>query len=212
MAVKITGEIDVRKALRAVGEAVNVRAADAQRLLLKKFASRDAQVFAAAAAGRFAPTKTQERDILTKGRILEPWTAKAGLRARTRTARAFGRRSVGSASGMRFLKVGENNLFIRDALKTQKWRVPQVSAFVGRPTAISGGVQVPAGLDIRVKWGSWKDMARRTGFLYYRHIGGHRPVGPYRTEPFNHDWPRKANYGGTWIVVPGTDLGISSRR
>lgn len=157
---------------------------------------------------RYAPSPEEEEQVLVRGTIVEPWsrrfgkmssgTSQAALsRMSSATERGWGFTSramtggeAGTAEGGRYIKRGKTQKTIREALADQKWRKK-------KPTVLQNSVKLHA------TWGSWRKMARTTGFSYYQKSGrgrGRRTL--QKTFPFNKDWPRTANFGGTWMVVP----------
>lgn len=146
---------------------------------------------------RFAPQPAGEQNILVTGAIIEPWQRNKGRGGRLGRAVVHAGRSVGATDvaggkvgtgqGGRFEKRGRQK-YIVQALADQRWRAPRVK--VGKRVA-----------SLRMSWGSWKKMARSTGFTYYQKQGFGKRIRQ-STLPFNRDWPYAAEKGGTWIVTP----------
>ncbi len=162
---------------------------------------------------RFAPQPGEERDILVQGTIVEPWTRRFGRAFSRRSFDAITRPSstgemkyrkkiggaggglVGSDADGRFIKRGANEKFIVEALHEQKWKRTSISV-------------LKTMVKIKMKWGSWRMMANRTQFSYFRRMNrGGKSANWIKktTKPFNEDWPRTAEKGGTWTVVPRDD-------
>lgn len=169
-----------------------------------------AQQIAVAVSQKFAPQPTEEQQILVQGTIIQPWSRRYGrsLSATSRTALArpssgsdfaYGRfvkaqtgREVGTAAGGRFIKRGGNEKYIVEALADQTFH--HISR---RPMTTKAKVTA--------RWGSWRNLANNTGFSYYQMVGRGRRTRQgilQKTKPFNKDWPRTADVGGSWIVVP----------
>jgi len=160
------------------------------------------KAFIADAMAAHAPSPAEERETLVTGTITKAWSRfmpGAGSRimrratnaARSASPGSFGR--VGTHEGERFLKKG-TQLYLVEALRIQKMKVARTKIGIGNPLVRVVG-----------RFGSWKHMAKRTGFSYVTHkrSGSHLVKGETRkTLPFNMDWPRTANYGGTWLVRP----------
>jgi hypothetical protein len=151
---------------------------------------------------RHAPGPDEERDLLVKGTIVMPWskylpgtTSRLG-RAILHTYGQYmpgGFGQAGTHEGGRFFRQGPQVSLV-DALRLQKMKTRKTRLTLGHPRVLVRGV-----------FGNWAHMAKRTSFSYVRKggAGGKRTrAGTFTTQPFNYDWPRTANYGGTWIVVP----------
>lgn len=157
--------------------------------------------FLARAMIKHAPQPEEERDILVRGTITKPWSRfLPGTRSLLGRALlhgygaiapgGFGR--VGTHEEGRFSRLGPQ-LDLVDALRIQKMKVY-------KPHILQSGI-----VRVKARFGDWRQMAKRTGFSYIRKAGGgggFTRAGTFKTLPFNYDWPRTANYGGTWVVVP----------
>ena len=149
---------------------------------------------------RYAPTPEEEEQILVRGRITKPWGRFLPL-ATNRVGRAmlnlYGKHSAagfgmaGTSQGRRFFREGQQVSLV-EALGLQKVRVHK-ARIRNNEVRVSGS------------FASWKHLATRTKFSYVRHKrrgSVSTETGKLVTKPFNEDWPRAANYGGTWVVVP----------